>query len=148
MMNLSLNHIMWNFVDLVRPCRCRESVWNLVDSTQWSSRGWLLWKCVFACFRSDVCVFHYHEWDFPLHGVWGNLAELRWEGLVWTPRWVFPQIPSAGSWERSRYAIAVESYTPTQGDGRDFRGRGRSQALRVVHGWIFDQTVRYLDLNF
>ena len=29
-----------------------------------------------------------------------------------------PQIPSAGSWERSRYAIAVGSYTPTQGDGR------------------------------
>ena len=25
---------------------------------------------------------------------------------------------SAGSWERSRYAIAVGSYTPAQGDGR------------------------------
>ena len=39
-------------------------------------------------------------------------------GLVWTPRLGVPQIPSAGSWERLRYAIAVESYTPTQGDGR------------------------------
>jgi len=64
------------------------------------------------------------------------LAELWWEGLVWTPRRAFPRIPSAGSWEQSRYAITVGSYTPAQGDGADFRGRGRSQALRLFHGHV------------
>ena len=57
------------------------------------------------------------EWEFPLHGVWGKLAELWMAGLVWTPRLGVPRVPSAGSWERSRFAIAVGSYTPAQGDG-------------------------------
>ena len=48
----------------------------------------------------------------------GGVIWLALAGLVWTPRLGVPQIPSAGSWERSRYAIAVESYTPTQRGGR------------------------------
>ena len=84
------------------------SGWNMEDSTMASSRV-KLFRSLFQCF---------HVWEFPLHGVWGNLAELWWEGLVWTPRRAFPQIPSAGSWGRSRYAIAVGSYTPAQGNGR------------------------------
>ena len=55
----------------------------------------------------EIIVGMFHVWEFPLHGVWGYLAELWWEGLVWTPRRTFPRIPSAGSWERSCYAIAV-----------------------------------------
>ena len=94
----------------------------------------LLWEGLYPGFP---------EWEFPLHGVWGNLAELCWEGLVWTPRRAFPQIPSAGSWERSRYAIAVESYTPTQGDGR---GLPRPRQIQSPPGgpWTCaDQTVSY-----
>ena len=71
-------------------------------------------------------------WEFPLHGVWGNLAELWWEGLVWTPRRAFPQIPSPGSGRATRSRSEV--IPRPRGTGGDFRGRGRSQALRVVHG--------------
>ena len=94
----------WNGEDSSLPRLCRASAGKMADSTRSSSRG-KLFRCLF-------------EWDFPLHWVWGKLAELRQAGLVWTPRLGVPQIPSAGPWERSRYAIAVESYTPTQGDGR------------------------------
>ena len=100
---------------------------KMADQTMASSRVKLLWECLYPGFP---------EWEFPLHGVWGNLAELYWEGLVWTPRRAFPRIPSAGSWERSRFAIADGSYTPSRGTGGDFRGRGRSEALRVVHGHV------------
>ena len=99
-----------------------------LDSTRSSSRGKLL-GCLFQCF---------HVWEFPLHGVWGDLAELWWEGLVWTPRRAFPQIPSAGSWERSRYAIAVGSYTPAQGDpGR--AGTSEAEADPKPSGWSMDE---------
>ena len=68
----------------------------------------LLWEGLYPGFP---------EWEFPLHGVWGNLAEMWMAGLVWTPRLGVPRVPSAGSWERSRFANAVGSYTPAQGDG-------------------------------
>ena len=87
------------------PRLCRASAGKMADSTRSSSRG-KLFRCLF------------HEGEFPLHWVWGKLAELWQAGLVWTPRLGVPQIPSAGPWERSRYATAVESYTPAQGDGR------------------------------
>ena len=128
----SCEHPVGNGEDSSLPRLCRASAGKMADSTRSSSRGKLLW-CLFRRFHEWECL---PEWDFPLHWGWGKLAELWLAGLVWTPRLRVPQIPSAGSWERSRYAIAVESYTPAQGDGADFRGRGRSQALRLFHGHV------------
>ena len=155
---------MWNIG--IQPQLCCESVWNykvrlsqlcwasvgsylirpqplfvwasgwkgkMVDQTMASSHVKLLWECLCPGF---------HEWGFPLHGVWGNLAELCWEGLVWTPRRAFPRIPSAGSWERSRFAIADGSYTPAQGDGR---GLPRPRQIQSPPGdpWtLYEQTVK------
>ena len=146
--------LVWNMLIRPRPCGCRESVWDLVDlslprlcrasggkmadSTRSSSRG-KLFRCLFRRFHEWECL---HEWDFPLHWGWGKLAKLWLAGLVWTPRLGVPQIPSAGSWERSRYAIAVESYTPTQGDGR---GLPRPRQIPSPPGgpWTYaDQTVK------
>ena len=111
----SCGHPVWNIEIRPRPCGCRESVWNWVDSTRSSSRGKLLW-CLFRRFHEWECL---PEWDFPLHWGWGKLAELWLAGLVWTPRLGVPQIPSAGSWGQStRSATATGSYTPIQGDGR------------------------------
>ena len=73
----------------------------------------------------------------PAPRVWGNLAELWWEGLVWTPRRAFPQIPSAGSWKRSRYAIAVGSYTPIPRP-RGTGGPSEAEADPKPSGWSMD----------
>ena len=73
-------------------------LWNIEDSTMASSRVKLS-RCLFQCFH--VC-------EFPLHGVWGNLAELWWEGLVWT---------RAGRFHRSQ--------APVLGSGRATRSRSK-----------------------
>jgi len=117
------------------PRLCRASAGKMADSTMWSSRVKLLWEGLYPGFP---------EWEFPLHGVWGNLAELYWEGLVWTPRRAFPRIPSAGSWERSRFAIADGSYTPAQGDGR---GLPRPRQIQSPPGGPWTCLIRPLNHN-
>ena len=75
-------------------------------------------------------------------GEFGGVTVGR-SSVVWTPRRAFPQIPSAGSWERSRYAIAVGSYTPAQG-GR--AGTSEAEGDPKPSGWSMDEfLIRPLD---
>ena len=96
---------MWNY-KICPSQRCWESVWRMAIRPQplldWAS-GWkgemvgLTRSSSCGKFLRCLCP-GFHEWEFPLHGVWGNLAELYWGDLVRTPRRAFPRIPSAGSW--------------------------------------------------